>query len=566
MFPRHRRRSPILINETSSRPRFIVRLVSAFLVVLIVWYLVSLLISFFDGSAGRKSPAILTMRGGVVEVSLQESEWQRAESNLPLHAGDAVKNANSSDTALRFFDQSVIRIDQNTEVAIDESDKSPDGTSKIELALKGGRLWVQTPNALTFTGSITRTLTTQNFSAEIPPDTAAIMSTTLIHVLKSSGLGVKLTLPFLDNTVVYVGEGQYFTLTEDARAKMQNGADPYLFRDPATQALLSDPFLVTSLSKINEQPPTSGSMTSSSGSTTTEEKDLVLTSPAEGTTITTQSITVSGHVSNRISSVLINGEAVNLKADRSFSVSMTVPSAPTMALHVEAKDAQGIPLSTIDRTLANTYKVSVEPVRIKAPVGSGETLDTSNGEVEISGEAPANTASIVVNDYTLQLFKPGNRTWSYLASAKLGNLKSGPNLYTIYAQDAVGNRSPGRSITINYSGNVTGSGSTAEQPPLRMNPPITPGVLTVDKPEPGTSTTSSEKEIVIEGRTSAETASISVNGYTLSLYQAGKTTWNYIASTDLQTMKRGKNVYRIVARNASGEVLDILEYTIDFRP
>ena len=71
---------------------------------------------------------------------------------------------------------------------------------------------------------------------------------------------------------------------------------------------------------------------------------------------------------------------------------------------------------------------------------------------------------------------------------------------------------------------------------------------------------------MIEGRTSAETASISINGYTLSLYVAGKTTWNYIASVEYGTMKRGKNVYRIVARNAGGEILDVLEYTMTFNP
>ena len=31
-------------------------------------------------------------------------------------------------------------------------------------------------------------------------------------------------------------------------------------------------------------------------------------------------------------------------------------------------------------------------------------------------------------------------------------------------------------------------------------------------------------------------------------------------------MKRGKNVYRIVTRNVKGEILDILEYTLTYRP
>ena len=57
-----------------------------------------------------------------------------------------------------------------------------------------------------------------------------------------------------------------------------------------------------------------------------------------------------------------------------------------------------------------------------------------------------------------------------------------------------------------------------------------------------------------------------MNGYTLSLYTPNSTSWKYIASTVLQTMKRGKNVYRIVARNKDGEILDVLEYTITYNP
>jgi hypothetical protein len=188
--------------------------------------------------------------------------------------------------------------------------------------------------------------------------------------------------------------------------------------------------------------------------------------------------------------------------------------------------------------------------------------------VEITGEAPQGTAAIMVNDYRLQLYKAGGKTWSYLASADLGNLIAGKNVFTVFALDADGNKSPSRSITIEFtSDGTTASGATVSStPPLKQNPPLTPGVLIVDKPESGLSAATSEKEMVIEGRTSGDTASISINGYTLSLYIAGKTTWNYIASTEMSTMKRGRNVYRVVARNKDGEILDVLEYVITYNP
>ncbi len=284
--------------------------------------------------------------------------------------------------------------------------------------------------------------------------------------------------------------------------------------------------------------------------------------------MTAKTITVSGKVSARTALVLVNGQSVSIRKDQTFSVDLSTGKDPTTLIHIEAQDAQGVTLSDANRTVQNAYSPVVEAPKIKSPGGSGETVTTSATEIEITGEAPAQTAAIMVNDYRLQLFKSGERTWSYLASTALGNLVEGKNIFTVYALDADGNKSQSRSVTVilNAGAAAAGTGTAVVTPPLKQNPPLTPGVLTVTSPEAGTSTTTSEKEIVVAGTTSAETYSISINGYTLSLYIPGKTTWNYIASTDLQTMKRGKNVYRIVSRNKDGEILDVLEYGINYKP
>jgi hypothetical protein len=263
----------------------------------------------------------------------------------------------------------------------------------------------------------------------------------------------------------------------------------------------------------------------------------------------------------------VNGQEVTVAKDGTFSVDVSLGKGPTNIIKVEAQNAQGIPIQRIDRTIQiDQAVVAVAPVKIKSPVGSGKTLTTDQAEIDISGEAPAGTEGIMVNDYRLQLFKPGSQTWSYLASTSLGNLKEGPNAFSVYALDADGNKSSARSITIILS---TGTGSVSDAvatPPLKQNAPLTPGTLSVDEPGPGTSGETAQNEVVLAGKTSGDTASISINGYSLSLYIAGKTTWNYIASLALSTMKRGKNIYRIVARNKDGEILDVLEYTLTYNP
>ncbi len=57
-----------------------------------------------------------------------------------------------------------------------------------------------------------------------------------------------------------------------------------------------------------------------------------------------------------------------------------------------------------------------------------------------------------------------------------------------------------------------------------------------------------------------------MNDYRLQLFESGKGYWNYIAATELGTMKRGRNEYRIVARDKANRILDRVTFVIEFRP
>lgn len=539
----------------------------AAVILFVVWFAASKALSLFDRSVERTTAAVLDLTSpNGVQVALQEEKWQNAEDGLKLYAGDAVAIRGSGDATLRFFDGTKVRLDAGSDVVVEASNNEQDGTSLITLNIRSGRVWVVTPERTTYSGAMIRTITTTNYSVEIPGASNMLLASNLINVMRASGLGAKVTLTFLKTEPQFtIGEGQYVSLSEQAKRLIEEGEDPYEFRDPVTLELLKDPFLISSYAQMNRE----ASVSSSSGGAVplpTNDQPLVLVSPDNHAQIKEKTVTVAGNVGSRVAQVVINGSDIKLKSDRSFSVDISLPKDQlTFLITVEAQDVQGVPVAKIERTINNVFKAVVEPVRIKSPVGSGETLTTSLTEVEITGEVLTGIASVVVNDYALQLFKSGSKTWSYLASAALGNMKPGPNVFTVFAVDADGNKSPPRSITIVYEpvSAPTGSGY---QPLLKQNPPLTPGVLSVEKPAQGTSATTSEKETVIEGWTSPDTASISINGYTLSLYLAGKTTWNYVASTEFGTMKRGKNVYRIVARNAGGEILDVLEYTMTFNP
>lgn len=548
------------------------RIVSIGILLLIIWYIGGKILPYFFSSIGKNASVLLTVKeGGSVQFSLQGQSWQAAVSNVKLYPGDKVMTKSGGDASLTFFDGTRIRLDEGSEISVEESDRQSEGTSTESVTLQSGRLWVSSRERTTFTGSILRVVRTTNFDLDIPASTQALVSATALTVLHADGIGITVTLKTGKNRTISIGEGQMFTLTEQALKALADGEDPYDFREPLSTQAIRDPFVVSSVAYVPQIPSAtdSGTTTSNASSEGTTD-DLTLTSPPNNLKTQKSTVTVAGHISERVALLLVNGQEVSAAKDGSFSVDVSLGKGPTNIIKVEVQNAQGIPIQRIDRTIEIEEKViTVEPVKIKSPVGSGQTLTTQLTEIDISGEAPAGTDAIMVNDYRLQLFKPGSKTWSYLASTALGNLKEGENVYSVNALDAEGNKSPTRSITIVLTG-TTGTGATSvsatsSTPPLRQNAPLTPGVLTVDQPG-GTSTETTQNEVVLAGKTSTDTAFISINGYTLSLYEAGKATWNYIASTGLNTMKRGRNIYRIVARNSNGEILDVLEYTIIYRP
>lgn len=59
---------------------------------------------------------------------------------------------------------------------------------------------------------------------------------------------------------------------------------------------------------------------------------------------------------------------------------------------------------------------------------------------------------------------------------------------------------------------------------------------------------------------------IEVNGYRLRKFMPGQTTWRYIASTYINTLKSGTNDYAVRALDSSGQEMATTDFTIVFNP
>lgn len=519
-------------------------------------------------------PAVMVQveKGGSVTLSVAGEEAIPIEGVVDMYEGDTLHTEEHSTAAMGFFDGTRIHLDGETSITIEEMRKGRKEDA-IGLELLNGKIFVALPKGAA-SGEILRHMKTPVFSLEFPPGTEALVTRDTLAVFDAGNtLGVVLRVPGT-STDLFIGEGQQITIPEDLTGKEQN---IYAFRSPLESALQTSPFVKKSRTVLPPPPPPK---------LITElpppEETLNVLAPEEGAIVLSASIDVRGIFGKGVTSIRVNGYLATIEGN-TFSKELALPSDEKVDIRITALNADGIILAEESRTVRRDLKPTIPPT-ILAPAGSGATFRTAKTELELRGNAPEGAAGIVVNDYRLQLFQLGDRTWSYLASTNLGNFHPGMNTYDIVAIDDAGNRSAPVHITILLETGEEGiveegirnqpfDKTQGKEPVTRnlndilpRNPPTEPGSIAVTVPTKGEPYTTSRREFSIYGITSPNTHTVWVNNFRLQLYTPGKDTWKYITSVQMGTMKRGENHYTIIARDSSGNILDRLEYTVIFRP
>ena len=83
-----------------------------------------------------------------------------------------------------------------------------------------------------------------------------------------------------------------------------------------------------------------------------------------------------------------------------------------------------------------TNNAPLEPgsLTITLPEPGTTHTETGTGFLMIGSTSPK-TATVAVNDYTLQLYRPGRTVWNYIVDAAINNLRKGKNTYVIVARN-----------------------------------------------------------------------------------------------------------------------------------
>lgn len=185
----------------------------------------------------------------------------------------------------------------------------------------------------------------------------------------------------------------------------------------------------------------------------------------------------------------------------------------------DTEDEEGLPQAT-----------TKGGVKITGPNG-GESFLTTGTEFEITGTVPANTETVKVNDYRLNLFSPGDRTFVYRASSPMKNLTIGEkNQYFAEAFDVDGGLIGAASITIDVE-----SGSQAAP------------VIIIPTSSGSYSTTLDT--IVIGGTVGKWVTRMYVNNKELREYIPGSEEWKTSV-----TLSSGTTTYTVTAEKQGEEV------------
>lgn len=563
----HRRRQRTYAVAGAVQRPGLRRAITAVVILLIIYWVGSTILRWFGvGNPRERSAVMIQLNSGTAEVSLDGDDWQRAEDGMKVYWDDAIRTGNDSRATLSFFEGTRVRMDESTELKIYDSAKGK-RESTIALILERGSLFVDVPTHFGFSGSIVRTVEAPTFTYTLVPGTTALIAPSSLLVFRAEGQGMVVSARRHDDIVI--GEGQKWVATGTLVS------DLYAYRSPLDAASARNSFVTESQTLLAQQ-----SASSSSVAVLPEGEFLTLNEPAEGDSLAGSSLTIRGKVTKDVARVEVNGRDVPIDEDGvSFAQTMVPPDGTDdVVVEVQGYDANGTLLADIKRTVKRIPLTLTAP-GIDAPAKTGETYRTHSDEFVLRGTAPRGATGIMVNDYLLQLFDASKGTWSYLAATRLGNLKEGSNRFDVYALypgvNGTTQKSVAATVTILLEDGPIGvvstssagsAGSSASSKPVLNNTPLRPGTLAVIAPAAGTRANVSGTGTLIEGTTIGETDTLWVNDYSLRLFKPGKTTWNYIASPDLKNMKPGLNTYVITSRNAKGEVLDRLEYVIEYQP
>lgn len=473
------------------------------------------------GSLTTPVTATLSVTTGEAEAYLPASSaWKIVSSTATLSEGEKVRTGDKSVAKLAIDGGTLITLAPDSELEFTTL-HSALGSKKLELAFTRGTILVDvrqtTATNLTLTNKLTKIT---DPAGALLLSTDALNSKLDVSVIVGDGATATILDPVegsrkpeLKNVIV--DAGKTLSITERKINLLRIGGEIELVK-PTTAEVTAGDFYVTYAKPLE-------TVTATPAAT-----------PADTSTTPTATTPVA--------------------------TPTTTPVTPTTTTPATPATTPATPSGTLDAPKVTSHTdgstVTVDPFEIKGTV--------SKEAVKITVAANGSTA------YTLSKYVAGSGSFLYRAGTKFGNLKTGLNTYKITVEDKDG-RSSSTSFTLNFAPVTTSSGTpptTVAPSPTPTTPIVTipaskdetaspaPTTSTISAPvvsSPADGTTITAGPVVLRGTVSSSTTAVEVNGYRLTKYVSGATSWYYTADTKYSNLKEGQNEYEITAVGANGE-------------
>lgn len=441
------------------------------------------------------------------------SEWRSIPSNINLYAGERVRTQSDGRLSLDFFDGSQARLDRSSQLGFDEL--SEDGaTSKVGVTLYEGNLWVDTQESPGFTEFAVKT---DQFVANASGTAVfSITAPETLHVLN----GV-VSVDVVDGEEVLktltVGVGQQLVLTSSVVEDVKEGFDQSLV------FALDDSFKTSNWYRWNVKED--GELVDEQESDTDEEADELDSTDLED-------------------------------------------ASPADEVEVEEEETEEAEEEEIDEN----DKTPPAVPQFSDPGLNDDVITLEDTVQVLTGTVSKDTHAVIVNDYRLSRYTPGDTTFTYTANIDFNNLEAGENKYEAYALDKAGNESEIGIITLILPEDLVeeeeeeeaSEADTSSDESTSTSTSEPTGGVSFDSPNGGADLATSETSFVLEGTVPSNTAKVLVNDYQLQAYEAGDTSFKYNAKASLGTLEIGEvNLYKVEAYDEDDELIGSDSMSID---
>jgi len=120
--------------------------------------------------------AQLIIESGTVQIKHEGGTWISAQNGTLLYQSDTVKTGNNTSASIVLFKSSIIRLDSNTEVMLQEIFEE-EGETSVKIQQDVGRTW----------NTISKISGIDNYEVQTPTTVASVRGTAFVVLVQSNG-------------------------------------------------------------------------------------------------------------------------------------------------------------------------------------------------------------------------------------------------------------------------------------------------------------------------------------------------------------------------------------------